>query len=144
MALRRQRNGIYPTRTIEHKTAEVDSTQVRRKSAKLANFIAAFKTHVHDVCANDQERLTHLKSHLVPLLANTIGAALNVPGLYQTTLRALQRDYGTPRAVAASCAADLLKIQPFKDEDPQGLRRFTLNLRAIVNTLELGGYGGEL
>ena len=108
------------------------------------NFIVSFKTHVHDVCANDQERLTHLKSHLVPLLADSIGSALNVPGLYQATLRALQRDYGNPRAVAASCSADLLKIQPFKDEDPQGLRRFTLNLRAIVNTLELGGYGGEL
>ena len=78
------------------------------------------------------------------LLANSIGAALDIPGLYQTTLRALQRDYGNPRAIAASYSSDLLKIESFKNEDPQGLRRFTLNLRAIVNTLELGGYGGEL
>ena len=133
------RQGLSNTRPPKSRVPRFDGNP-----RNWPNFIASFKTHVHDVCANDQERLTHLKSHLVPLLADSIGSALNVPGLYQATLRALQRDYGNPRAVAASCSADLLKIQPFKDEDPQGLRRFTLNLRAIVNTLELGGYGGEL
>ena len=118
--MRTSRQGSSNTRPPKSKVPRFDETP-----RNWSNFIAACKTHVHDVCANDQERLAHLKSHLVPLLANSIGSALNVPGLYQTALRELQRDYGNPRAIAASCSAELLKIQPFKDEDPQGLRRFT-------------------
>ena len=144
MALRRQRCAIHPTRTIEHKTAEVDSTQVRRKSAKLAQLHRGLQNARSRRLPKRPETAHASEEPPGPLLANSIGSVLNVPGLYQTTLRALQRDYGNPRAVAASCSVDLLKIQPFKDDDPQGLRRFTLNLRAIVNTLELGGYGGEL
>ena len=104
-------------RIQDHRNQENPGSTKTRETGPI-NFIASFKSHVQDVCANDQERLTHLKSHLVPLLANSIGAALDIPSLYQTTLRGLQRDYGNPRAVAASCSSDLLKIQPFKDEDP--------------------------
>ena len=38
----------------------------------------------------------------MPLLANSIGAALNEPGLYQTTLHGLQQDYGKPRELHAN------------------------------------------
>ena len=111
---------------------------------KLAQFHRVFQNVMSKMSAYDQEQLTHLKSNLVPLLTNSIGATLDIPCLYETTLHGLQRNYGNPGAVAAACSSELLKIQPFNDEDPQGLRRFSLALRSIVNTLEFSGSGGEL
>ena len=74
--MRSSRQGPLNTRPPKSRVPRFDGNP-----RNWQNFIASFKTHVHDVCANDQERLTNLKSHPVPLLANNIGAALDIPGI---------------------------------------------------------------
>ena len=90
------------------------------------------------------ERLSRLRTFLVQELRNVIGDSLGNPGLYQKTLCDLQETYGNPRAVAAACSTNLKSLPSFKDGDPIALRKFSMLLRSIVSTLEVGGYGGEL
>ena len=107
-------------------------------------FIDEFRVLIHNTCGNDMERLSHLRNFLVPELRNIIGDSLGNPGLYQKTLCDLQETYGNPRAVAAAFSTDLKSLPSFKDGDPIALRKFSMSLRSIVSTLEVGGYGGEL
>ena len=95
-------------------------------------------------CGNAMERLSHLRSFLVPELPCIIGESLGNPGLYPKTLRELQEMFGNPRAIAAAYSTDMKNLPSFKDGDPLALRLFSMTLRSIVSTLEIGGYGGEL
>ena len=104
---------------------------------KWPNFIQSFKILIHDVCNNDVERITHLVHYLLPDLRPIVGDSLLHPGLYWDTLRDLKEMYGNPRHVAAACSMDLLNLPSFKDGDSQALRKFSINLRSTVSTLEL-------
>jgi hypothetical protein len=107
-------------------------------------FIQSFKTQVHDAAASDSERLTHLRGCLSGHIQKQIGESLMNPGLYHFALRELHRKFGNPQVVSQACTSSLLKLQPFKDGDYISLRNFTSNLRSVVATLQLGGYGMEL
>jgi hypothetical protein len=102
-------------------------------------FIQMLKIFVPDAVNSAAERIAHLHDALIPEIRKNIGGTLLNPGLYSHALHELHKRYGNPQLVSQSCTSTILKHQPFKDNDFNGLRSFSANLHSVVATLRLGG-----
>ena len=107
-------------------------------------FMAAFKSLVHDVVPSNALRMGVLRQMLEPNVRASLGKTLNDPSLYLRALEQLKRRYGDPYKIARAHMQVLNEIKPFRGDDFNSLKNFWYELRGSVTNLQANGGEGEI
>ena len=107
-------------------------------------FMASFKSLVHDVVPSNALRMGVLRQMLDPNVRASLGMTLNDPNLYPRALEQLKRRYGDPYKIARAHMQALNEMKPFRGDDLNALKTFWYELRGSVTNLQANGGEGEI
>ena len=111
---------------------------------KWIEFMASFKSLVHDVIPSNALRLGVLRQMLEPNVRVSLGKTLNDPRLYPQTLDQLKRRFGDPYRIARAHMQALEDLKPVRGDNLSELRNFWYELRGSVINLQHNGGDVEL